>query len=263
MTSTNKSNRWFSIILIALLATCSMVCVYKIGFLSEIAYKKESLITNLNEQIDILKNETASSIDKANNTTSFYAFENKALTKELQQAYATITEQEQREGLINDENNTLKNQISKLQDMISELEEEMQTHNVMYSYSTIRYTNTELEMLCFLVQKECGSSDVEHKRIIVNIVLSRVKNQQFPNTIFDVLMQEGQFTSVYDWASSNIKINENTIQAVNEVLSNTVVDNSQGALYYYSPRYVSDYSVMAWFETRVFLFEKYGHRFYK
>ncbi|HBL83998.1 MAG: hypothetical protein A2Y17_05830 [Clostridiales bacterium GWF2_38_85] len=263
MTLDHKSERWFTIILVTLFAISILICVYKINVLSEIVNQNESLISELKNQNETIENETEISIDKANKTTSFYVLKNKDLNNKLQQTYKTIAEQNQREESIYEEIKTLKNKITKLQDRISELETELQTQNVMNSYSTIRYTMSELEMLYCLVQNECGSSNIAHKRIIVDIVINRVQNHKFPNTIYDVLMQDGQFASVYTWATTDLKIDDDTIQAVNEVLSNSVVNESQGALYYYSPQYVNDKSTISWFESKVFLFEMYGHRFFR
>lgn len=56
----------------------------------------------------------------------------------------------------------------------------------------------ELELLAQLVRAEAGNQPLEGKRAVVDVVLNRVDSDLFPNTISEVIFQEGQFSCIKD-----------------------------------------------------------------
>lgn len=125
-------------------------------------------------------------------------------------------------------------------------------------------TISEEELLGRLVQHEVGNCSIEHKRIVAQVVINRVRSSRFKqNTIRDVIYAPGQFSGVSAITQSRWAPDAETRQAVHEVLTGTCADNSQGALYFYNPRYTAR-STSNWFENDLqFLFELEGHRFFK
>ncbi len=125
------------------------------------------------------------------------------------------------------------------------------------------FSTEETEMLRYIVQQEVRGASLKHKRIIVNVVLNRVNSADFPDNIPDVLFQKGQFTSAENCINKRYPPDEDTKKAVHEVLNNECEDLSQGALYFYAPRW-TDEKIAGWFEENLtFLFELEGHRFFK
>ncbi len=60
------------------------------------------------------------------------------------------------------------------------------------------YTDEDLDLLARLINCECGSdwqSD-EFKLKVANVVLNRVKDGRFPDSIYDVVYQKGQYYCV-------------------------------------------------------------------
>ena len=51
----------------------------------------------------------------------------------------------------------------------------------------------EREELAQLVQAEAGNQGLEGKRLVVDCVLNRVEDPDFPNSIHEVIFQKGQF----------------------------------------------------------------------
>lgn len=119
---------------------------------------------------------------------------------------------------------------------------------------------SDRELLYHLVQHEIGGGSLEHKRIIAQVIINRVNSPKFPNTIYGVIYAPGQFSGSSEIMSMHP--DAETIQAVDEVLDGKCQDNSQGALYFYNPKYVGG-STKSWFESLDFLFEMEGHRFFK
>ncbi|MEG2597365.1 MAG: cell wall hydrolase [Oscillospiraceae bacterium] len=129
--------------------------------------------------------------------------------------------------------------------------------------SVVECTREESEMMAYIIQQEVRGATLKHKRILANIIVNRVKSDAFPNTIEDVIFQKNQFTSTQNYYSHTYKPDANTRQAVKEVLSGSCEDLSQGALYFYAPKWTKS-KIASWFENRLtFLFELEGHRFFK
>lgn len=62
------------------------------------------------------------------------------------------------------------------------------------------YSQKELEWMAITIYREAGGDACsDETRIMVgNVVLNRVASPSFPNTIYDVLTQPGQYAGVYD-----------------------------------------------------------------
>lgn len=56
----------------------------------------------------------------------------------------------------------------------------------------------EMELLAQLVHAEAGNQDLEGKRLVVDVVLNRVRSDQFPDTVEEVIMQDSQFSVIKD-----------------------------------------------------------------
>lgn len=60
------------------------------------------------------------------------------------------------------------------------------------------YTDWELEMMSIVIYREAGGNECSNKtRIMVgNVVMNRVRSKSFPNTIYGVLTQRGQYAGM-------------------------------------------------------------------
>lgn len=52
----------------------------------------------------------------------------------------------------------------------------------------------DLDLLAWVVRAEAGNQPLEGKRAVVDVVLNRVDSEVFPNTVEEVIFQQGQFT---------------------------------------------------------------------
>lgn len=118
-------------------------------------------------------------------------------------------------------------------------------------------TDEEIEMLKYIVEQETRGGSYRHKCIVTNVILNRVKDSRFPNTVKGVLFQKNQFSSTWNYYQKKNKPDNNTVNAVNDVLNGKVKDESNGALYFHSN------SKDGWFGTLTFVMEFEGHRFFK
>ena len=67
----------------------------------------------------------------------------------------------------------------------------------------------EMELISQLVEAEAGNQSFEGKCLVVDVILNRVASPDFPNTIEEVIFQEGQFSVIengaFDKAAWNMK----------------------------------------------------------
>ena len=82
---------------------------------------------------------------------------------------------------------------------------------------TKTYDSIDLIALC--TEAEAGNQDLEGKRLVVDVILNRVDDPDFPNTVREVITQRNQFETWSNGAINRVKPSESTIEAVNLELS--------------------------------------------
>lgn len=121
------------------------------------------------------------------------------------------------------------------------------------------------EVLLRIVEAEATGEDIKGKMLVANVILNRVKSNQFPDTVSEVVFQKNgkivQFSPIADGRYWSVTISKSTREAVERVLNGE--DESQGALYF-SARSKAKKSNMNWFDNHLtWLFKYGGHEFYK
>lgn len=143
-------------------------------------------------------------------------------------------------------------------------EKRVLTANVITRDPKIKVTQSEYDNLLHLVEAEAGGEDLIGKMLVANVVLNRVRDKHFPNTINEVIFQSSngvaQFSPISDGRFYSIHVSNETIEAVNRVLQGE--DNSQGALYFAARKLASEEN-MRWFDEKLnSLFVHGGHEFF-
>ena len=114
--------------------------------------------------------------------------------------------------------------------------------------------------LLHIVEAEATGGDMESKMIVAGVVLNRVRDSHFPDTIYDVVWQEAQFQPTSDGRIYSCEVTDSTVEAVDRVLQGE--DYSQGALFFFA-RDSADTSSARWFDSSlVRLFEYGGHEYF-
>lgn len=111
-----------------------------------------------------------------------------------------------------------------------------------------------------IVEAEATGEDTVSKMMVANVVLNRVQDSHFPDTIYGVVWQDSQFQPTSDGRIYSCTVTESTIEAVERVLQGE--DYSQGALFFCA-RDSADAENLIWFdESLVLMFEYGGHEYY-
>lgn len=91
-----------------------------------------------------------------------------------------------------------------------------------------------LELLAICVEAEAGNQGLEGKRLVVDVILNRVEDPAFPDTIPEVISQPYHFSSFWDGGMDRVSISEETFEAVRLELENR---SYPGVLYFTAGRY--------------------------
>lgn len=137
--------------------------------------------------------------------------------------------------------------------------------NVLEKELAYNLCEEDFKVLLRIVEAEAGGEDVEGKLLVANVVLNRVDDEAFPDTVKEVVFQREkgvtQFSPIANGSYYTVSVSEETMEAVERALKGE--DNSQGALYFAARKY-ADSDRMRWFdENLTFLFRHGGHEFFK
>lgn len=139
------------------------------------------------------------------------------------------------------------------------------SYQVLKKDTVIKLSSDDYQNLLKIVEAEAGGEDDVGKMLVANVVINRVMDEQFPDTVTEVVFQKEngitQFSPISDGRFQKITVTDNTIEVVERALMGENVAN--GALYFAS-RASADPERMHWFDTQLtFLFSYGGHEFFQ
>ena len=136
--------------------------------------------------------------------------------------------------------------------------------NVMEKKSRIEISKEDYNNLLKIVEAEAGGEDRTGKLLVANVVINRVIDDKFPNSVTEVIFQQNmgvaQFSPICDGRINKVKVSEETIEVVDSALAGE--DVSRGALYFVARR-SADPNKLKWFDLHLTkLFTYGGHEFF-
>ena len=141
------------------------------------------------------------------------------------------------------------------------LEEERRREEEKKAASRKAVSDDDYQVLLRIVQAEAGVCDEKGKILVANVVLNRVKSQEFPDSVRSVVYEPSQFSPVSDGSINSVKVTEETKECVNRALEGE--DYSDGALYFMNRR-GSRSRAVSWFDSHLtYLFRPQNHEFFK
>ncbi len=125
-------------------------------------------------------------------------------------------------------------------------------------------TPQDYENMLRIVEAEAGGEDRTGKLLVANVIINRVKDDAFPDSVTDVIFQQEngvcQFSPIRDGRFYTVSVSDETIEAVEAALCGE--DCSKGALYFMA-RKAADADKAAWFDRNLTkLFAYGGHEFF-
>jgi len=113
----------------------------------------------------------------------------------------------------------------------------------------------DIILLARIIRGEARGEDFRGKVAVGSVILNRINSNQFPNTIRDVILQKGQFSSLMD-GQANYYPGEEELQAARAALLG--YDPTLGSIYFYNPDIATN---TAWISRRNFVTRIGGHVF--
>lgn len=139
------------------------------------------------------------------------------------------------------------------------------SYQVLEKDTIIELKNEDYENLLKIVEAEAGGEDNAGKMLVANVVINRVMDKRFPDTVTEVIFQKEagitQFSPISDGRFAEVSVTEETKDVVDRALLGENIAN--GALYF-AARDSADPEKMLWFDTHLkFLFSHGGHEFFQ
>ncbi|MGM0500042.1 MAG: cell wall hydrolase [Bacillota bacterium] len=113
----------------------------------------------------------------------------------------------------------------------------------------------EIILLARIIHGEARGEDFRGKVAVGSVILNRIKSNRFPDTIRDVILQKGQFSSLMD-GQANYYPGEEELQAARAALLG--YDPTLGSIFFYNPDIATN---TAWISQRNFVTRIGGHVF--
>lgn len=94
------------------------------------------------------------------------------------------------------------------------LEEECRQNN---RYANVQVSSADRDLMAKILYLEANNQSTEGQQAVVEVILNRVVNSRFPNSVQEVIYQQGQFTSVK--VLSRAQPSARTYEIVDQVLA--------------------------------------------
>lgn len=126
------------------------------------------------------------------------------------------------------------------------------------SYAASSHSNSDIQLMARAINGEARGEPYEGQVAVGAVILNRVKDSRFPNTISGVIYQSGAFTAVADGQINQPIAQDSTVyKAAQDAMNGW--DPTNGCVYYFNP----DTATNKWIWSRP-LVKKIGkHRFCK
>lgn len=102
----------------------------------------------------------------------------------------------------------------------------------MQKSNRLGLTENDIQIMANAVYGEARGEPYEGQVAVAAVILNRVKDANFPNTVYGVIFQPGAFTAVAD-GQIYLTPNASAKKAVEDAIGGW--DPSQGCLYYFNP----------------------------
>ena len=93
----------------------------------------------------------------------------------------------------------------------------------------VELTYEEAQLLMYVGRAEAGDT-LEGQKWVMRTIINRVQNERFPDSVYDVVYQKGQFEVVSSGSYKKVEINENTHLALAAIESGW--NETEGSLYW-------------------------------
>lgn len=142
-------------------------------------------------------------------------------------------------------------------EMAAALREEEELTRASGRREVLSLSEESAEMLMKIAMAEAGGEDLTGKALVMNVVVNRIRDKEFPDTVEEVIFQPGQFSPISDGRYYDMVPDEDCHKALYMVVNGW--DESEGATYFRT-----DVNESTWHsEALQKLFTHGNHTFFK
>lgn len=94
------------------------------------------------------------------------------------------------------------------------LEETLETSDGILAISPEEDYYKMAELIAKVVEAEAGNQGIDGKRMVADVILNRVKDEDFPDTVTDVIYQKNAFAVIANGMYEKVEVSEETWDAV-------------------------------------------------
>lgn len=141
---------------------------------------------------------------------------------------------------------------------------ELDARSITLAENPTLMSDEDYDTLLRIVEAEAGSEDIKGRVLVANVIMNRMKSDDFPNTVTEVVWDNSdgvpQFSPTYDGRINEVTVSDETKEAVKQALKGN--DYSEGALFFIQKSAAEAHNIK-WFEKDLRKLFKYGvHEFY-
>lgn len=81
-----------------------------------------------------------------------------------------------------------------------------------------RLSEEDIELIALVTMAEAEGECEDGKRLVIDTILNRVDSHSFPDTVYDVIYQSWQFTSMWNGRAERCEVREDICRLVREEL---------------------------------------------
>lgn len=86
-------------------------------------------------------------------------------------------------------------------------------------------TQEEKDLIALVTMAEAEGEPEEGQRLVIDVILNRVDSEHFPDTVYDVVYQKNQFTSMWNGRVDRCEVRADILQLVEDELITRTNEN--------------------------------------
>ena len=84
----------------------------------------------------------------------------------------------------------------------------------------MQLSKTDIDLIALVTMAEAEGESEYGKRLVIDTILNRVDSEHFPDTVYGVIYQANQFSSMWDGRASRCYVMDDIVKLVEEELQN-------------------------------------------
>lgn len=104
---------------------------------------------------------------------------------------------------------------------------ELDARSITLAENPTLMSDEDYDTLLRIVEAEAGSEDIKGRVLVANVIMNRVKSEDFPNTVTEVVWDNSdgvpQFSPTYDGRINEVAVSDETREAVKQALKVRII----------------------------------------